>query len=114
VPRRDDARRGEREDSPISETTGAEALTAEQLRDLFEQQIGITCGRNRELWWMLDRVIVAAQDERDESNHREVAVLARHFPGLERAIMAVWHHVTQTDDGGPCSICEPAGGEVAS
>jgi hypothetical protein len=91
----------------MPETTDTEAITASQRRHLFEELVGATPEQDHGLWLALDRVINAAQDERDEWNHREVAVLARHFPGLERAIMAVRHHVTNTGDDAPCGICEP-------
>ena len=94
--------------SVIDRTTADEPVTASQRRHLFEELIGATAAENKPLWRALDQVINATSDERDESNHREVAVLARHFPALERAMMAVWHHVTRIDDVAPCNICEPA------
>jgi hypothetical protein len=52
-------------------------------------------------------VIVAALDERDDQNNQEVAELARHVPGLERAPLIVWAHIQRSDLATPCSICEP-------
>ena len=98
----------------MSETTSTttEAVTASQRRHLFEELIGADAKKNHGLWWALDQVITSAQDERDDRNNQEVAELARHFPGLERAILAVWHHVTRIDDVKPCDICKPSAAAV--
>ena len=55
----------------------------------------------------LDSLINAACDERDDANNREVELLARHFPHLEPAMLAVWAHIQRTDHD-PCAGCEPA------
>jgi hypothetical protein len=94
-------------DRSTDRTTDTATVTAAQRRHMFQELIGANAEKNHGLWWALDRVITSAQDERDDRNHEEVAVLARHFPNLERAIMAVWHHVTRTDDVSPCGLCEP-------
>jgi len=61
-------------------------------------------------------MIIAALNRQDAEHYADIAGLARHFPGLERAIPVVWQHVTNTDDVG-CGDCEPlltAADETAS
>jgi len=87
-------------------TIADEAITAAQRRHRFEELIGATRDKDTRLWRALDQVIVAALDERDERMHEEVAALCRHFPSLEHAMLAVWHHVTRIDGVGSCGLCE--------
>ena len=89
----------------MNDTTDPQVVTAEQRRTVFEQLIG--ADKDHRLWSALDRVITSAQAARERENHEEVVALARHFPGLERAILAVWAHITRIDDVAPCGVCEP-------
>jgi len=89
----------------VNDTT--ETTTAAQLRRAFEELIGATPEKNPGLRMALDRVIVAACDERADEMNEDVATLARHFPGLEQAMMTVWvHHIQYCGNGMPCRLCE--------
>ena len=81
-----------REDSKMDES--AETTTASLLRRAFEQRIG--ADQDRELWRLLDRLIVAASDARAEEMEQQIMELCEYFPGIKPAMLVVWQRIVES------------------
>jgi hypothetical protein len=94
--------------SPTDRSTVDDIVTATQRHHLFEAMIGADPETNKPLWLALDGLLIAAADEREFAGDDEVAELARHFPGLETAMLLIWHeHIKRAQFPGPCGHCAP-------